>query len=132
MCLPTMSQQWPIVVVGASQSRPYFRGRLVEGGEPGRVALQPPAFLAVYIKPDEANKVISPDGSEQAGDLRRLVCAGSYTSFGNEYGLRSERPDIGKLLGEYRLESLQIGRASCRERVQIEALARSIKKKIEI
>ena len=49
-------------------------------------------------------RLILPDGSEQAGDLRRLVSAGSYSSFGDKYWLSGERPDIGKLLGEYGLE----------------------------
>src|SRR5205823_6500479 len=61
----------------AGQLLSYFRRGLVEGGEPGRIAFQFPVFLAVYVKPDEANEVISRDGSEQAGDLRRLVTAGA-------------------------------------------------------
>jgi hypothetical protein len=50
----------------ASGLSPHFYCSLVEGGEAGRITLQSPVFLAVYIKPDQASKVVPGDGSEQS------------------------------------------------------------------
>ena len=64
---PPLSRAYRVVArKGAAESSPHSCCSLVKGCEAGRITLQSPVFLAVYIKPDQASKVVPGDGSEQA------------------------------------------------------------------